>query len=62
MLLADELLCLLAKEINMLALIACILFVLAVFGVSLGGINLIALGLAFLAAHFVFTSPLMPWK
>jgi hypothetical protein len=46
----------------MFALIACILFVLAVFGVSLGGLNLIALGLAFLAAHFVFTSPLMPWK
>lgn len=38
----------------MLALIACILFVLAAFGVStLGPIGVVALGLAFLAAHFV---------
>lgn len=38
----------------MLALIACILFVLAAFGLgSLGPVSVIALGLAFLAAHFV---------
>lgn len=37
----------------MLALVACILFVLAVFGVSIAGLNMVALGLAFLAAHFV---------
>lgn len=43
----------------MLALVACILFVLAAFGVSFAGLNLIALGLAFLAAHFLI--PWTPW-
>lgn len=37
----------------MLALVACILFVLATFGVTLGKVALVPLGLAFLAAHFV---------
>jgi hypothetical protein len=37
----------------MLALISCILFVLAAFGVSFDEVNIVALGLAFLAAHFV---------
>lgn len=37
----------------MLALISVIFFVLATFGVSLGGLDLVALGLAFLASHFV---------
>ncbi len=37
----------------MLALVACILFVLATFGVALGKIALVPLGLAFLAAHFI---------
>ena len=36
------------------AIVACIIFVLAVFGVSLGSIALVPLGLAFLAAaHFL---------
>jgi len=36
------------------AIIACILFLLIVFSVSLGHVNLLALGLAFLAAaHFL---------
>lgn len=36
----------------MLAVIACILFILAAFGLtSLGPIGVVALGLAFLAAH-----------
>lgn len=38
----------------MLAVIALLLFVLAVFEVDVAGLNLIALGLAFLAAHHVF--------
>jgi hypothetical protein len=44
----------------MLALIAVICFVLAVFGVSLAGLNMIALGLAFLAAHLLV--PWTPWR
>ena len=39
----------------MLALIATIIFALAAVGVGFGEIDIIALGLAFLAAHFVFT-------
>ena len=36
------------------AIIACILFLLAVFSVSLGSVQLVPLGLAFLAAaHFL---------
>lgn len=46
----------------MFAVFALICFVLALFGVSLGGISVVTLGLAFLAAHFVFTSPFVPWK
>ena len=38
----------------MLALIAMIIFILGLFKVDLGGLNLLYLGLAFLAAHFVF--------
>lgn len=38
---------------RLLALVACILFVLAAFGVSFGGVGIIALGLAFLAAAHV---------
>lgn len=41
------------KVITMLALISCILFVLAAFGVSFDEVNIVALGLAFLAAHFI---------
>jgi hypothetical protein len=36
------------------AIVACILFILAVFGVALGSLALVPLGLAFLAAaHFL---------
>lgn len=47
----------------MLALIACIIFVLATFGVHLGVVALVPLGLAFLAAHFVVGGlvPAIPW-
>lgn len=38
----------------MLAAIAVILFVLSVFDVALGSVDLIALGLAFVAAHLAF--------
>lgn len=37
----------------MLALIACIIFVLATFSVQLGSLHMVALGLAVFAAHFV---------
>lgn len=39
----------------MLAFIACIVFVLAAFGVDFDEVEIVALGLAFLAAHFVVT-------
>jgi hypothetical protein len=38
----------------MLALIALICFVLALFDLSLGGLDLVTLGLAFVAAHLAF--------
>lgn len=37
----------------MFALIALILFVLAAFGVALGSLNVVALGLASLTVHFI---------
>lgn len=37
----------------MAALIALIVFVLAAFGVAIGSVNLIAVGLAFLTLHFI---------
>lgn len=37
----------------MFALLAVVVFMLATFGVHLGSIALVPLGLAFLAAHFV---------
>jgi hypothetical protein len=40
----------------MLAVVALICFILALFDVSLGGIEFVTLGLAFLAAHFAFGS------
>lgn len=44
----------------MLALVALILFVLATFGVTIGGLALLPLGLAFLAAHLLFGTFLTP--
>lgn len=44
----------------MLALLAVICFVLALFDVRIGEVELVTLGLAFLAAHLVFSIPVMP--
>jgi hypothetical protein len=43
-----------------MAIIAIVLFVLYAFGVHLGTVNLLGLGLAFLAAALVV--PWTPWK
>jgi hypothetical protein len=40
----------------MLALVAMIIFIIALFVPSLGPINLVVLGLAFVAAHLAFGS------
>lgn len=39
---------------SILAIIAVVLFLLAAFGVALGAVDTLALGLAFFAASFVF--------
>lgn len=44
----------------MFAILALIVFVLALFGAHIDGLDLVVLGLAFLAAHFVW-SPALPW-
>lgn len=44
----------------MLALIALIIFVLALFGVALGSIDMVVLGLAFVAAHLAFGGGFFP--
>jgi len=44
----------------MLALLAVVCFVLATFGVGFAHFNVIALGLAFLAAHLMW--PAIPWR
>jgi len=50
----------------MFALIAAIIWFLSAFGVHLGGVSLLTLGLAFLALHFAFGTvlPLAPasWR
>lgn len=47
----------------MFALIAAIIWILAAFGLHLGSLNLLLLGLAFLALHFAFTIGLpVPWN
>lgn len=48
----------------MLAVLALICFVLALFDVALGSIDLVVLGLAFVAAHLAFGLPLNPqnWR
>lgn len=43
----------------MLAILALICFVLATFGVALGSLSVLALGLAFLAAHLIVGG--WPW-
>jgi hypothetical protein len=44
----------------MFALAALIVFLLALFGVALGSINMVVLGLALLSAHFVFGGGFYP--
>ena len=44
----------------MLALLALLCFVLALFDVALGSIDLVVLGLAFVAAHLVFGGGFYP--
>lgn len=46
----------------MLALVALIVFILALFKVHIGSIDLVTLGLAFLAAHFAFTWGWPAWR
>lgn len=43
----------------MLALLAVVCFILAAFNVAVAGLNLVALGLAFMAAYFI--APWSPW-
>lgn len=46
----------------MFAVIALIIFILALFGVDLAGLDLVTLGLAFVACHLAFGSPFAaPW-
>ena len=46
----------------MFAVIALIVFILALFDVAIGSLNLTILGLAFVAAHLAFGSPFAaPW-
>lgn len=48
----------------MFALIAFIVFLLALFSVTLGSINMLLLGLAFIALHLFITIPILPsgWR
>lgn len=44
----------------MFALIACIVFAVGLFGGHLGSLNLLYLGLAFLALHLAANYPIIP--
>lgn len=48
----------------MFALVAAVIWFLAAFGVALGHVNMLLLGLAFLALHFAFAIgiPLPSWR
>ena len=46
----------------MFAVLALLCFVLALFNASLGEINFVELGLAFIAAHLAFGLGLMFWR
>jgi hypothetical protein len=46
----------------MFALLALLCFVLALFGVSIGTIDLVVLGLAFIALHLLIGWGLTPWR
>ena len=45
----------------MFALIAFVVFLLGLLGAHLGSLNLLYLGLAFLALHFVWSPWSLPW-
>lgn len=45
----------------MFAICALVVFLLALFGAHIGDLNLLYLGLAFLAAHFVWSPVALPW-
>jgi hypothetical protein len=46
----------------MLALLALLCFVIAQFESALGSVDLLLLGLAFVAAHLLFGLPLVFWR
>lgn len=46
----------------MFALLALLCFVLALFNVTIGTIDLVVLGLVFIAAHLLFGITLTPWR
>jgi len=46
----------------MFAICALVVFLLALFGAHIAGLNLLYLGLAFLAAAHIFGAPLVPWR
>lgn len=45
----------------MFAILAVVCFLLALFHAHIGDIDLVVLGLVFLAAHFIW-SPALPWS
>jgi hypothetical protein len=46
----------------MFAVCALVVFLLALFGAKIGSLNLLYLGLAFLAAHLVWSPVTLPWS
>jgi hypothetical protein len=47
----------------MFAILALLAFLLALFGVHIGAINLVTLGLAFIAAHMIWDPfPVSSWR
>lgn len=45
----------------MFAICALVVFLLGLFGAHIGTLNLTLLGLAFLAAHFIWSPIALPW-
>jgi hypothetical protein len=50
------------KVISVLAVLAMICFILALFGATLGAVDLVILGFVFVAAHLAFGISLTPWR
>lgn len=46
----------------MFTLVALLCFVLALFDVAIGDVNLVILGLAFFALHLMWSVPVLPWR